>query len=108
MPSFRRHAIRTTKLLGAVALVSAPACSQPTVAADRPTASATPAASNPPPNLPTLQQELATAGRDKALAAAAHYRPLCDADGYPLVGNLTRKMPDYQVSAFCAEVRKAR
>jgi hypothetical protein len=38
----------------------------------------------------------------------ARYRPLCDKDGYPLVGNLSRKSPDpgLEPSELCAEVRK--
>jgi hypothetical protein len=35
------------------------------------------------------------------------FRPLCDADGYPLVGNIANKRGVYQPSKFCAEVRKA-
>jgi hypothetical protein len=100
---------RAYKLLSAVAFVAVPACSKPTrVTEDKtaePQSAAAPADSA---TLQALQTELATAGPDKALAAVLHYRPLCDAQGYPLVGNLNRKVPDYTVSAFCAEVRKAR
>jgi hypothetical protein len=34
-----------------------------------------------------------------------HFRPLCDKDGYPLVGNMTRKVPVYGPTAFCGELR---
>lgn len=55
-----------------------------------------------------LRDELQKEGREKALARTAHYRPLCDKDGYPLVGNVFRKTPErqYQPSELCAEVRK--
>jgi len=90
-----------------------PSCSRPAVTTSDPSPTATtsspsgPAAPTIASTLPSLQEELATTGRDKAVAAMTHFRPLCDADGYPLVGNLARKAPDYQVSAFCEEVRKA-
>jgi hypothetical protein len=46
--------------------------------------------------------------RPQVLAAAAHFRPLCDAEGYPLVGNVLRKTMKtlYQPKDFCADVRK--
>lgn len=52
--------------------------------------------------------------RKQALAQIEKYRPLCDGDGYPLVGNLARKIapspgqeagPDLTASALCAEIR---
>lgn len=54
-----------------------------------------------------LREKLYAAGKQKALADEATYRPLCDADGYPLVGNLARKSPEgpFLASDFCAEVR---
>lgn len=82
--------------------------------------SAEPAASSAPASVPSdramstdaallaLRDELQKEGREKALARTAHYRPLCDKDGYPLVGNVFRKTPErqYQPSELCAEVRK--
>jgi hypothetical protein len=60
------------------------------------------------PALLPLREELFQAGRAGALAHQDHFRPLCDADGYPLVGNVIRKVatPDYLPSQFCQEVRK--
>jgi len=62
------------------------------------------------PALVKLRDALAVDEHDKALASMAHYRPLCDAQGYPLVGNLQRKsgQPEYQVSELCTEVRAAK
>lgn len=59
------------------------------------------------PKLIELRAKLELAGREKALADEKTFRPLCDADGYPLVGNLMRKSPTqpFHPSAFCAEVR---
>lgn len=59
-----------------------------------------------PPALLALRASLIEAGRERALAAVARYRPLCDADGYPLVGNLATKGDRYQPSAFCRDVRQ--
>jgi hypothetical protein len=53
-----------------------------------------------------LREELFQGTREQAIARVAHFRPLCDKDGYPLVGNVIRKSPGYQPSAFCAEIRK--
>jgi hypothetical protein len=55
----------------------------------------------------TLAQELDAAGPEQALQQVPHFRPICDKDGYPLVGNVQRKSahPGHQPSAFCAGVR---
>src|ERR1022692_2800827 len=111
----KRRVLHPYKIL-AVALASIPACSKQsdTVTTDpahtTPSSSASAAMATPPPTtsasasptqatespaLVALREELATAGHDKAFAAKTHYRPLCDAQGYPLVGNLARKAPDY-------------
>ncbi|MFT3768951.1 MAG: hypothetical protein QM820_26215 [Minicystis sp.] len=58
------------------------------------------------PALLALASDLANDGKEKALAQVPRYRPLCDADGYPLVGNVMRKGASYQPSAFCAVVRE--
>jgi hypothetical protein len=60
---------------------------------------------NPNPRLLALRDELAPKTEAEVRANQAHFRPLCDKDGYPLVGNLARKAPDYQVSTFCSELR---
>jgi hypothetical protein len=57
------------------------------------------------PALLALSNELEQAGRDAAMKRIDHFRPLCDKDGYPLVGNLARKGPTYGPLAFCGELR---
>lgn len=81
--------------------------------ASEPSTSAKPApapGADEDPALRAMREELLNSGRVKALAAIEHFRPLCDKDGYPLVGNVLRKSPhaEYQPSQLCAEVRKAR
>jgi len=61
------------------------------------------------PQLVALREELDRCTEAEALARREHFRPLCDGDGYPLVGNLIRKGPGgYSPSAFCATVRQVR
>ena len=57
------------------------------------------------PALLALQGELSDLQPDAALAQQARFRPLCDAEGYPLVGNLREKGVRIEASAFCADVR---
>lgn len=57
------------------------------------------------PKLLALRTELDAEKRENALSKQAHYRPLCDKDGYPLVGNLHRKGRGLQPSELCALVR---
>jgi hypothetical protein len=38
-------------------------------------------------------------------AQSEKYRPLCDAEGYPLVGNINDKGVSTQPSSWCADVR---
>jgi hypothetical protein len=67
-----------------------------------------------PEHIRTLRAELfdksrEPEGRAAVVAAMAHFRPLCDAEGYPLVGNVSSKWnnnPPMQPSAFCAVVRE--
>jgi hypothetical protein len=72
---------------------------------------ATPAFAKPPPDaqapeaLIELRSELFEAGREQALQQVPRFRALCDAEGYPLVGNAVRKGDVFQPSQFCAEVR---
>ncbi len=113
----RRRAIQTTKILS-VAFALLPACTKtdPTVTVTSDTATAPPsaapsaAASAPDPALINLAGELGNTERDKALANVEHFRPLCDAKGYPLVGNLPSKgmdqKPALHVDEVCAELRK--
>jgi hypothetical protein len=75
-------------------------------------ASASGSPRKPPPDeqvskeLLDLRMELIDAGRDRALSQMNVFRPLCDEEGYPLVGNLGNKQV-YQPSQFCADVRRA-
>jgi hypothetical protein len=117
------RALRTYKIL-AVAVTAAAGCSRPVAPDVRPeppreaaappvTAQARAAAAVPAPldqaTLEALRDEMSQLARDEALGKMAHFRPLCDRDGYPLVGNLMRKAPDseqYLPSQLCEEVRK--
>jgi hypothetical protein len=115
------RALRTYKIL-AVA-VAAAGCSSPTAPeakAELPSQTASPplavqpgAAATPQPldqvALMTLSAELSQLEPAKAFQRTAHFRPLCDKDGYPLVGNAMRKAPEREQtlpSQLCAEVRK--
>ena len=55
--------------------------------------------------LDALAQELNATPLDQAMATT-HFRPLCDANGFPLVGNVVSKVDVTKVSQFCAEVRR--
>ena len=66
------------------------------------------------PELIQLRGDMAELTAQQVLQNKSHFRPLCDEQGYPLVGNLLPKEPDdsmqgyvapYQPSQFCAEVR---
>jgi hypothetical protein len=88
----------------AVALVTA-ACGKTTADPPEP-AQPAPAPANEDPRLLTLRTELDHETRESAFAKQAHYRPLCDKDGYPLVGNLNRKgFAGVAPSELCADVR---
>jgi hypothetical protein len=55
-----------------------------------------------------LARELDAVGVQKALLQEGHFRPLCDKDGYPLVGNAGNKglpRPPSNASKFCAALR---
>jgi hypothetical protein len=58
------------------------------------------------PDLVSLRSELVETAQATALTEMPHFRPLCDDQGYPLVGNVAAKVVGYQPSEFCAEVRK--
>jgi hypothetical protein len=126
--------LQTVKIL-AVALTAA-GCTRPVraeVSADTPVQPEAPAApvavggavqapvppSDPPiPPLPPdpagkalvdLAVSLDEAGPEKALQDVPRFRPLCDKDGYPLVGNVMGKGhhgQPYVAAAFCSDVRK--
>jgi hypothetical protein len=82
------------------------------------TAGASPDAARTPPvddvaprALIALRSALFEAGEKGARADMDRFRPLCDAEGYPLVGNVSGKTKGpnkeelYQPSQFCAAVR---
>ncbi len=52
-----------------------------------------------------LRLSLYNTDRETALAASARFRALCDADGYPLVGNIANKGQRYDVSEYCSDLR---
>ena len=79
-------------------------------------------AAGPPPDhkvsheLLELRGSLVSDNVESVLANVPHYRPLCDADGYPLVGNVLPKVdpetgittnPTVQPSQFCTQVRSS-
>jgi hypothetical protein len=91
---------RTHQLLTVLLLSSSPAW-------------ASPAASHTPPDdahapkaLIELRGQLISSGRDQAQTSVTRFRALCDADGYPLVGNMVGKRGVYQPSEFCGDIRK--
>ncbi|MBK8257985.1 MAG: hypothetical protein IPK82_35635 [Polyangiaceae bacterium] len=95
----------------AVALVESPV--EPAPPVDSAQAVAVPVPSPQPPEpeqnspLALLRDELVSLGRiEKALLKKEHFRPLCDKDGYPLVGNVvTGKGPQVMPSQFCSVLR---
>lgn len=57
------------------------------------------------PELLELRDQLLSSSRDRALEDMSYYLPLCDDEGFPLVGNVLPKDADLQPSWFCDEVR---
>lgn len=133
----RRRIRQPYKVLSVTALAVLPACSRPDAAAETDkgagaaltapaaTPAATPSPSTAgrvPPPAPDpakdperfkLVTEISRMPLSDAMKEREHFRPLCDADGYPLVGNLPTKSPasaasDGPVATFCAEQRKMR
>lgn len=113
----RPRSIRTTTLL-AVALGAAGCAERPAPTpvtaepAPSPSGSAA-AASRAAPRcddsaaVRSLAEILSNTERSEALRQVARYRPICDGEGFPLVGNFYRKGPtSTQPSEFCADVRK--
>jgi len=91
---------RKRTILTVVLLSAAPAAASPDAHAPPPDAHVSKATLD-------LRLELIRTGRDKAQANVSRFRPLCDQDGYPLVGNMANKSNVYQPSQFCNDVRKA-
>ncbi|HEU4536093.1 MAG TPA: hypothetical protein VFS00_18340, partial [Polyangiaceae bacterium] len=60
-----------------------------------------------PPGLLALRGALYQAGREGGRAQMSRFRPLCDRDGYPLVGNIANKSNIYHPSQLCSDLRKA-
>ena len=58
-----------------------------------------------PQALLELRGSLYGTDRETALAASARFRALCDAEGYPLVGNIANKGQRYDVSEYCSDLR---
>lgn len=52
-----------------------------------------------------LREELFNSGFHGSTAVEARFRPLCDGQGYPVVGNVFRKASGYQPSAYCNNLR---
>lgn len=65
----------------------------------------------PPPDdqvkqeLKDLRSTLLDSRREDVLKTMGRFRPLCDAEGYPVVGNLSTKVRGMQPSEYCATVR---
>ena len=90
------------------AAVEAPAVDTAVATDESTTAAVTPPPipDNPDPALMALAGELASDTANSKPIDAAKFRALCDADGYPLVGNVMRKSAvQYEPSQFCADVR---
>lgn len=85
--------------------MQAPAAEE--AAAAKMTAETPPRAESQDPKLLALRSELASVEKGKIMSNVVHFRPLCDKDGYPLVGNLARKGGPVgsDPSSFCAQVR---
>lgn len=63
------------------------------------------AAPGPQVDLEALNAELS--GTYGPITNPSHFAPLCDARGYPLVGNIVSKS-QHTASSFCAELRDGR
>ena len=63
------------------------------------------AACSPPPSLVELNQELSRTMLDEALTSSEYFRPLCDVNGYPVVGNINGKVVT-TATQFCDAVRE--
>jgi hypothetical protein len=88
-----RHRIATVLLLSSAAAFASPDHRPPPDATAK-------------PELLKLRAELFQLAGDAAKQQLDHFRPLCDADGYPLVGNIVTKGERTQPSEVCARVRE--
>jgi len=106
----KRRVISPQRLLVVAAGLGVSACAAPAPKADPP-AAAVVVAPAPPPKpsvLETLNEELGRTSLSDARANAAHFRPLCDAEGYPLVGNTIQKTmgaTGLTATTFCSDLR---
>lgn len=87
----------------AIALTASTVACSGAVADPIPSTTETP--TQTPSSLQTLNEELSTVTLPAALERRDHFRPLCDAKGYPLVGNINSK-GGATVTEFCAAVRE--
>ena len=90
-----------------VAALPAAAPVTPAAPAAAPVAPAAPAAPAIDPAMYQLREDLMALGKG-AFTQVARFKPLCDSEGYPLVGNVVRGKgdPGIQPSSFCAEIRR--
>ena len=56
--------------------------------------------------LDALNQELSNVQLQEAMVQRLHFAPLCDENGYPLVGNIVSKTTGATASGVCAELRR--
>jgi hypothetical protein len=117
----RKRTLLTVILLSATPAAASPGASPAAPPAAGPTdhplavasALASAAAPPPPPDasaapaLLALRTQLLQTPRAEAKAQLATFRPLCDRDGYPLVGNVASKGNVDQPSQVCSYVRDA-
>lgn len=96
--------VNTAPLASSLRPAEAPAPSAPGAALDH---APPPTDDKADPKLLALRDELDRTASDQLPAKQDHFRPLCDKDGYPLVGNLNRKSPPTpsRPSAFCESLR---
>jgi hypothetical protein len=59
-----------------------------------------------PENLLRLRSELYRADELTLHASHAKFRALCDANGYPVVGNVASKSMRHDVTSYCEDVRE--
>lgn len=88
-------------LLALASLATATAACTATVADPIPS---TQASTEAPSSLDALNEELASTVLPDALLRREHFRPLCDDNGFPLVGNINAK--GARASDFCAAIRE--
>jgi hypothetical protein len=90
----QRHRIATILLLSSTALASPASHAAP------------PPDSKAKPELLELRREALGMTPDQVKEQLRHFKPLCDAEGYPLVGNVRVKGEAMQPSVICRLVRE--